>query len=386
MARKSHKNIGLIGLGIIGSRVAASLRGAGFHVYVWNRSPRAAPNFLGSAAEIAEVCNTIQLFVPDAQALFETIDAFADRLTPSHTILCSATVGPEATVEAARLVQQCGAKFLDAPFTGSKAAAEKGELVYFIGGDDDVLRQVEPVLQASGKAIVKIGEIGAAATVKIATNMLGAVIVQTLAEAIALVKTAGIDPEILGSALEHHGVRSPLIDMKLPGMLQGDFPPNFSMKHMFKDVQIGMHIANSVEMDLPATTAAAGVLYAGLNSGWGELDYSAVVKVYEETKRAPLELREPERGRALPAPEKAAEPEPVPPVTPVENTIVEPAAAPPPEEPSESKADDTNAVKTEDKPVVEAKPETEAAPPSNPAEPAKMEARPKTFGWLFGKK
>ncbi len=415
MARRSHKNVGLIGLGIIGSRVAACLRSAGFHTYVWNRSPRAEPNFLGNAAEVAEVCSTIQLFVPDAQALFETVDALADRLTPSHIILCNATVGPEATVEAARLVRKCGAKFLDAPFTGSKGAAEKGQLVYYIGGDDDVLRQVEPVLQASSKAIVKIGEIGAAATVKIATNMMGAVAVQSVAEALALLKGSGIDPEILVAALEHHGARSPLVDLKLPIMLRGDFAPHFSVKHMFKDVQIGIHIANSMDMDLPATTAAAGVLYEGMHRGWGELDFSAVVKVYDgPQKDAPLQLREPPPANALPAPEP-------PPAPPSEPSKTDPAnqGDSAPEPPDAEKKDEKKDEKAPAEPTQAEKP----AEPEKPSEPAKLvefekalepekplagekpldsekppaseeplepepsaETRPKGFGWLFGKK
>src|SRR5580658_9400484 len=118
MPKKSRKNVGLIGLGIIGSRVANSLRLGGFHVYVWNRTPRAAPNFLASPKQVAELCDIIQIFVSDAQALFDVLDSMGEVLTPSHVILCNSTVGPEATLEAARIVREHGAQFLDAPFTG----------------------------------------------------------------------------------------------------------------------------------------------------------------------------------------------------------------------------------------------------------------------------
>src|SRR5436853_74036 len=124
MPRKSRKNVGLIGLGIIGSRVANALRAAGFHAYVWNRTPRPAANFLASPAEVAELCDVIQLFIADAQALFDVLESMSEKLTSHHVIVCNATVGPEATVEAAKLVQDRGAQFLDAPFTGSKGAAE----------------------------------------------------------------------------------------------------------------------------------------------------------------------------------------------------------------------------------------------------------------------
>ena len=123
MARKTKLNVGIIGLGIIGSRMAANLRTAGFQVYVWNRTPKPAPNFLASPAEVAELCDTIQLVVADAPALLSTLEALGSVLAPRHTVICSATVGSAATLEAARIVTARGAKFLDAPFTGSKTAA-----------------------------------------------------------------------------------------------------------------------------------------------------------------------------------------------------------------------------------------------------------------------
>ncbi len=304
MPRKSRKNVGLIGLGIIGSRVANALRHGGFHVYVWNRTPRAAPNFLSSPADVAELCDVIQIFVSDAQALFEVLDAMSGLLTEQHVIICNATIGPEAVLEAARLVQGSGAKFLDAPFTGSKAAAENRQLVYYIGGDDEVFRRAEPMLKASSKEIVKIGKIGDAATVKIATNMLAAVTVQTLSEAIAIVKKSGISAEVFADAMEHHGARSGLIDMKLNKIIHRDFEPHFSLKHMFKDVQIGIHIANALEIDIPATTATAGVMFGGLNRGWADLDFAAIAKIYESEKdlapprkeNPPAQLKQPEEA------------------------------------------------------------------------------------------
>ena len=282
MPKKSRKNVGLIGLGIIGSRVANALRLEGFHVYVWNRTPRAAPNFLASPRQVAELCDVIQIFVSDAQALFDVLDAMGDAMTPSHVILCNSTVGPEATLEAARMVRDRGAQFLDAPFTGSKGAAESRELVYFIGGSDKTLLAAEPVLKASSKAIVKIGKIGDAAVVKVATNMIAAVTVEVLAEAYAIVKGSGVDPNALAEALKHHGVRSGVTDMKLPKILERQYEPHFSLKNMFKDVQLGIHIANSLDIDLPATTSTAGVMYGGLTKGWADEDFSVLARSYQK--------------------------------------------------------------------------------------------------------
>jgi 3-hydroxyisobutyrate dehydrogenase-like beta-hydroxyacid dehydrogenase len=281
MPRKSRKNVGLIGLGIIGSRVAAGLRAAGFHVFVWNRSAKPAPNFVGSPAEVAELCEIVQIFVADAQALFDVIEQMKDVLTAQHVIICNSTVGPEATMEAARVVEEMGAHFLDAPFTGSKGAAEKRSLVYYIGGDESTFLRARPVLEATSKAIVRIGGIGHAATLKVVTNMIAAVSIQTLGEALAIVQKAGLDPEVLAAALEQNACRSPTMDLKLPKMIAGDYDPHFSLKHMFKDVQLGIHIANALDIEIPATTVTAGVMYGALNQGWGDLDYAALYKIYE---------------------------------------------------------------------------------------------------------
>src|SRR6202030_1576950 len=98
MSRKDRKNVGVIGLGIIGSRVAAGLRAAGYQVYVWNRSAKPAPNFLGSPAEVADSAEIIQIFGADAQALFDVIESMSESLSSKHAIVCSATVGPEAVL------------------------------------------------------------------------------------------------------------------------------------------------------------------------------------------------------------------------------------------------------------------------------------------------
>jgi 3-hydroxyisobutyrate dehydrogenase-like beta-hydroxyacid dehydrogenase len=301
MPRKHRKNVGLIGLGIIGARVAAGLRAGGFHVFVWNRSPKAAPNFLGAPAEVAEICEVIQLFVSDAQAVIEVVEAFGEMLTERHIVINCSTIGPEATLEVAKLVQARGAAFLDAPFTGSKLAAEKAQLVYYVGGEESVYLRAKPVLEATSRAIVRCGKIGDAATLKIATNLLSAVTTQTLAEALAIVGRCGISPETFATAIEHNACKSGVIELKLPKMVAGDYEPHFSLKHMFKDVQLGIHLANSLDLEVPVTTVTAGVMYGALNNGWADLDYASVYKIYGEAA--------PQEAMALPA---APEPEPAP--------------------------------------------------------------------------
>jgi len=130
----------VIGLGIIGRGVAGNLRRKGFPVYVWNRSPRSVPNFLGSPGELAEICNYIQIFVSDDDALLQTAQQLGEKLTPRHLVLAHSTVAPDSMRAVAEIVERRKARFVEAPFTGSKTAAEKGELVYYVCGNDAALR------------------------------------------------------------------------------------------------------------------------------------------------------------------------------------------------------------------------------------------------------
>ena len=181
----THKNIGVIGLGIIGRAVAGNLRRKGYPVFVWNRSPRSVPNFVGSVGELTELCNYIQIFVSDDDALLQTVDQLSESLRPRHLVLAHSTVTPDSMRAAAEIVERRGARFVEASFTGSKPAAEKGELVYYVGGTDTALREARPILEASSKEIIYIGAVGHASAIKIATNTITSATVQAAAESLA---------------------------------------------------------------------------------------------------------------------------------------------------------------------------------------------------------
>lgn len=280
MSRSAKANAGVIGLGIIGTRVAENLRKGGYQTWVWNRSPRPAPNFLSSAAEVAESAKVIQIFVSDGPALVETVTSMAGALGPEHVILNHATVSPAESREAARIVQERHAQYLDTPFTGSRDAAAAGELVFYVGGDTNVLEKVRAQLEVNARAILPVGEIGQAAAVKIATNLLVAVSTGAYAEALVLLQKSGVPLFKLGEALQNHVAHSPLSDMKLPAMIADDFDPRFSLKHMFKDVQIALAMASDYGVELPEAAAFAGSAMAGLQNGWGDSDFSSIARHY----------------------------------------------------------------------------------------------------------
>ena len=280
MARRTRKNVGVLGLGIIGSRVAENLRDRGFHVFVWNRNPRPIPNFVGAPAELAEMCDYIQIFVSDDDALLDVLRQMAPALGPRHIVIAHPTVAPHSMRAAADLVERRGARFVEAPFTGSKLGAEKGELVFYVAGDEVALREARPILEASSKEIIEMGEIGQATIVKLATNIVTGASVQALAEGLALVNYAGIPAEKFVAAMQNNASYSKTLAMKLPKMVENNFEPHFALKHMLKDMKIASQLGLSHHLELAVTTAARDRLLEQEQRGYAEEDFSIISRKY----------------------------------------------------------------------------------------------------------
>jgi 3-hydroxyisobutyrate dehydrogenase-like beta-hydroxyacid dehydrogenase len=279
-SQPKQTNIGVVGLGIIGRGIAGHLRRNGFSVFVWNRSPRPVPNFVGSPGELAGLCNYIQIFVSDDDALLQSVEKLSEKLTPRHVIFAHSTVAPDSMRAAADVVERRGARFVEACFTGSKGAADKGELVYYVGGTDEALREGRPILEASSKDILHIGPVGQASVIKVATNMITAASIEASAEALALVQAQGLPLEKFVEAMRVNASYSGTLAMKLPKMLERDFAPHFSVKHMLKDMQIASQIALSHYLNLGVTAAARDQLFEQMQWGHGDDDYSAVLRKY----------------------------------------------------------------------------------------------------------
>jgi len=295
MSDSKHHTVGVIGLGIIGRGISVNLRRKGFRVFVWSRTPRPVPNFVGSLAELAELCDYIQIFVSDDEALLHTVHRLSENLARRHIIIGHPTVAPDSMRGAAEIVAGRGARFLEAPFTGSKVAAEKGELVYYIGGDEEVLREARPILEATSKQIIEIGEIGQATVIKVATNMVTAASVQATAEALAVVQALGVPLHKFVQAMQANASYSTTLAMKLPKMIQRDFEPHFSTKHMLKDMEIANQLGWSRYLDLGVTAAARNQLLEQVQWGRGGDDFSAVARKYlADTESPDYEQRQPQ--------------------------------------------------------------------------------------------
>lgn len=272
-------SIGVLGLGIIGSRVAENLRQAGHNVYVWSHTARSVPGALETPRAVAEAAEIIQIFVRDNEALLSAVREMLPALTAQHIILNHATVSKSATLEAAKLCEQAGAAFLDAPFTGSKMAAQNAKLVYYIGGSAEVLERARPILEVTSTNMIPLGEIGDATVLKIVTNLVTSITVKAIAEAAAITHSQGIPLPQLLTALQNNANYSTLIGMKLPSIIANDFEAHFSLRNMLKDADFARELAAEGDLSTPALDCTAAAMRAGLEAGQGDLDFSVIGQI-----------------------------------------------------------------------------------------------------------
>ena len=271
---------GVFGLGLIGSRVADRVQLAGFPLAVWNRTDRrfeGLPVPAPDPASVARDADILQIFVADDQALHDTVRALIPALGPRHVVLSHATVAPQTVRELAADVTATGAAFLDAPFTGSRDAAAQGQITYYIGGEAAALERARPVLAASAKASLPVGEVGQASAVKLATNIMAAAAAVSLAEAIHLLEANGVDPQRLIVALENNAARSGVTDLKLPCMLGHDFAPRFSARNMRKDLRLASAAAAPEHRTL--TDTMFSLYEQACQSGLADEDFATIIKV-----------------------------------------------------------------------------------------------------------
>lgn len=279
------RRAGVLGLGIVGSRVAGRLQSAGFPLAVWNRTARdfaGLPALASDPAAVAREADILQIFVADDEALHLTVRDMLPALGPGHVVVSHATVAPETVRALAQEISaSTGAAFLDAPFTGSRDAAAQGQLNYYVSGDAAALERARPVLEASAKSILPCGEIGQASAIKLATNIMAAAAAVSLAEAIHLLRANGIDPQLLVAALENNAARSGVTDLKLPCMLGDDFAPRFSARNMRKDLRLAQAAGAPAQRAL--TEAMLRLYEQACEAGLGDEDFASVVKVASST-------------------------------------------------------------------------------------------------------
>lgn len=273
-------NISVFGMGIIGSRCAENLETAGHQVTLWNRTPKNLPNTVSSPQAAAQASKILSFYLKDAQAMREIFSAIQANLTASHVVLNHSTIDLATTLWLADQCKTIGCSFIDAPFTGSKLAAADGKLMYYLACDEEHIAHAEEILAPTASAVIRMGKIGNATIVKLATNLIAACNIQALAEAQAISLAHGISADSFANAITQHGTASALVKMKLPGMLRGDFDTHFSLDNMRKDSVYAMTLAAEAGLEVPCIHTVSARMTELCNNGLADADYTALVAPY----------------------------------------------------------------------------------------------------------
>lgn len=275
--------ITILGLGIIGSAWAKNLMAEGHDVRCWNRSPKKFPNFYDSIQEAVDGAEVIFIIVADPPAVASVLDQIEPKLRPGQLVIQSSTISARWTREFARRVEKTGAAFLEAPFTGSKLAAEQRQTVYYLGGDAALIERARPILTPIASAILHIGPLGSASSLKLAMNLNIAGVEQSLNESLTLCRKAGITDETYFEALAKNAAHSGVSDLKEPKLRKHDYSPQFSLKHMAKDLRLALETAEELGVELEQTENLKEEVYdKGLEAGWKDDDFIGLIRLMEK--------------------------------------------------------------------------------------------------------
>jgi 3-hydroxyisobutyrate dehydrogenase-like beta-hydroxyacid dehydrogenase len=285
--------VGLIGLGLMGKPMGHNFLKAGFPLVVWNRSAAKADDLVRAGAklganprEVAGQADVLFTIVSDPPALEEVLNGsngvFAG-LRRGSIYIESSTISPDLARKTAATCAERAIDFLDAPVTGGTWGAEKGELLFMIGGKAETFERAKPVLEAVGKKFFLLGPNGAGQTVKLAMNLILALQVDALAEAIALVSSAGVAGERLVEVMQASMARSGVLDVKAPLILKNEFPASFPLRLMHKDMRLALELAKQQGVSLPAAAAAYGTYSAVKDSSNDDPDFAAVARFWKKS-------------------------------------------------------------------------------------------------------
>lgn len=282
--------IAILGLGAMGSRMAANLIKAGHDVTVWNRSPAAAEALVAAGAKQAATpkdavadADFVMAMVRDNEA---SRHVWLDAETGALARMSAGTVAIESSTLSADWIRELGAhmaeraiSLLEAPVSGTTPQAEAAQLVYLIGGDAETLARTEPVLKAMGSSIQHIGPLGSGALTKLVTNTLLGIQVTVLGELIGMLKHSGADVARALDAVAATPVWSIVAGRITGSMLAGNFAPQFPIELIEKDFGYTLQAAGS-DADAPTIAAARGVFRTAIERGLGKENMTSVVKLF----------------------------------------------------------------------------------------------------------
>ncbi len=293
MAQTSpSERIGFLGLGIMGSRMAANVAAAGYELSVWTHTPGKAEGWAAghgaqapaTPAEVGARSDIVISMVVDGEQVESILLGDGGVIESAREgLLCvdMSTIAPPDTRRIGAALAARGAELLDAPVTGSSPRAEEGSLTIMVGGSEQSYRRALPLLEVMGRVIVHVGELGQGEMLKLINNALGAANAAAVAEALVLASATGIDLDALQTVAAAGSGGSAQLELKSGPMREHDFTTLFKTAHMLKDVRLCLEEAQAAGVPFPAAAHARDLLTAALGRGHADDDYASMIEAAE---------------------------------------------------------------------------------------------------------
>ena len=289
--------LGFIGLGIMGAPMAAHLIAAGHEVFLHTRSEVPAELLTGQASacassqEVAQKADIIFLMLPDtpdvAKVLFSD-DGVVSGLSQGKTVVDMSSISPMETKEFAEKINALGCDYLDAPVSGGEVGAKAANLTIMVGGPDEAFERVKPLIEVMGKNITLVGGNGDGQTCKVANQIIVALNIAAVGEALLFASKAGADPAKVRQALMGGFAASRILEVQGERMIKRTFDPGFRIGLHQKDLSLALAGARTLGVALPQTAGAAQLMQVCAANGMQDLDHSALVRSLEIMANHPV--------------------------------------------------------------------------------------------------
>ena len=282
--------IGFIGLGIMGLPMAGHLLKAGYPLTVHNRSPEPEQTLAAqgaqvarSAREVAEASDIVITMLPDSPQVEEVVlgeNGVIEGLKSGGLYIDMSSVAPATARKVAQALHEKGVAALDAPVSGGQVGAEQASLSIMVGGEEAAFERARPVFETVGKTLVHIGGPGAGQVTKICNQIVVALSIQAVAEALTLARKSGVDGSKVRQALLGGLAQSRILDLHGQRILDGNFKPGFRINLHRKDLRLALEAGREQAVPLPATAGAAELMTSMIAQGMGDLDHSGLAALY----------------------------------------------------------------------------------------------------------
>jgi 2-hydroxy-3-oxopropionate reductase len=283
--------LGFIGLGIMGKPMAGHLLSAGHTVHIYDVSPEPVKELASKKAvvcshskEVAQKSDIIFIMVPDTpdvEAVLFGKDGVAEGVRSGSIVVDMSSISPIGTKEFAKKLAALGVRMLDAPVSGGQVGAEKATLSIMVGGEPEVFAQIKPYFELMGKNIVHIGENGDGQTCKVANQIVVALTIEAIGEALLFASKAGANPKKVREALLGGFAQSRILEVHGERMIGRSFDPGFRIRLHQKDLNLALQAARNLGLSLPNTATAQELFNAVAAQGGSDLDHSAMVLALE---------------------------------------------------------------------------------------------------------